>query len=255
VSANLNTLLKRLACLGVAAAALGSTFCTHRQEVVPGVAVNQLPGHATVGVDTSPKQDLRLVPAEAYMRTYLQLFGGLAPSAGKNGASPLDAQKIAKGSDGNQLFDTWDDYLSAIGLPDYRNDIPRGAQTNALMVATFERLGAALCDRAVEHDLGTRQKPGVAAKERVIFAFDDPPSSGLDAAGFAARFDVLHRTFLGYPAALAETDRIARFHAVFDEVQKRHADPKAPKSRFLPDQAAWATVCEGLIRHPEFQLY
>jgi len=48
------------------------------------------------------------------MRTYLQLFGGLVP---------LEVQKKAKGSDGNQLFDSWDDYLSALGFPDYRNDI------------------------------------------------------------------------------------------------------------------------------------
>jgi hypothetical protein len=225
--------------------ALGSTFCTKKGDVGQGVPVNQLPGHATVGVDQGPKDEPRLVPAEAYMRTYLQLFGGLAP---------LDVQKKAKGADGNQLFDTWDDYLAALGFPDYRNDIPRGAQTNALMVATFERLGVALCDRAVEHDLGLKGKPGSLPTDRLIFAFE-PPAGPMDASKFSAPFDLLHRTFLGYPAALAPTDRNARFLALYQDTLKRHSDPAAPKSRFTPEQAAWATVCYGLVRHPEFQLY
>ena len=78
------------------------------------------------------------------MRTYLQLFGAL---------SPADAQKTARGNEGSALFDTWDDYVSSLGFPDYRTDIPRQTQTNTLMVATFEALGVALCDRALEHDL------------------------------------------------------------------------------------------------------
>ncbi len=238
----------------VPAAVLSTTFCTHRPEVVPGIPVNQLPGHDQVGIDTSPKEELRLVPAEAYMRTYLQLFGGLAPGAP---LSPIDLQKKARAGDGGQLFDTWDDYVAALGLPDYRNDIPRGAQTNALMVATFERLGVALCDRAVEHDFGTggaKGKPAAPANERAIFAFE-PTKNAPTALEFAARFDVLHRTFLGYPAALAETDRTARFFELYNETVKRHEDAKSAKSRFSPMEIGWANVCYGLIRHPEFQLY
>ena len=236
---------RALLCGVVAVVALGSTFCTKKPDVNPGVPVNQLPGHAGVGADEGPKDEPRLVPAEAYMRTYLQLFGGLAP---------LDVQKKAKGGDGNQLFDTWDDYLAALGFPDYRNDIPRGAQTNALMVSTFERLGVALCDRAVEHDLGSKGKPGSLPTDRLIFAFE-PPAGPMDASKFAAGFDLLHRTFLGYPANLAPTDRSTRFLALYQDTVKRHSDPAAAKSRFTPEQAGWATVCYGLVRHPEFQLY
>jgi hypothetical protein len=239
------SLSRALLCGVVALTALGSTFCTRKADVNPGVPVNQLPGHANVGVESSAKDEPRLVPAEAYMRTYLQLFGGLAP---------LEVQKKAKGSDGNQLFDSWDDYLAALGFPDYRNDIPRGVQTNALMVATFERLGVALCDRAVEHDLGSKGKPGSLPNDRLIFAFE-PAAGAMDAAKFAPAFDLLHRTFLGYPANLAPTDRTNRFLALYQDTVKRHADPSAPKSRFTPEQAGWATVCYGLVRHPEFQLY
>ena len=91
------------------------------------------------------------------MRTYLHLFGGLAP---------LEFQKRARGSDGASLFDTWDDYVSALGFPDYRLDVPRQTQTNALMVATFERLGVALCDRALEHDWKAERRRG-PSQERV----------------------------------------------------------------------------------------
>jgi hypothetical protein len=155
---------------------------------VPGAAFPPPPVRAVVAEDTSPKQDLRMVPPEVYMRTYLHLFGGLAP---------LDAQKRARGGDGNNLFDTWDDYVSALGFPDHRLDIPRQIQTNALMVATFERLGVALCDRAVEHDLEPAKGRGpMPMKDRVIFAFD-LPSEPVDASGFGPRFDDLHRTYSG----------------------------------------------------------
>jgi hypothetical protein len=184
-----------------------------------------------------------MVPPEVYMRTYLQLFGGLGP---------VDVQKAARGNDGNGLFDTWDDYVSALGFPDYRMDVPRQTQTNALMVATFERLGVALCDRAVEHDWhGVPEPPPV--HDRVIFAFD-APAAALDARGFATRFDVLHRTFLGYPSALAPSQRTERFYALYRAVVAGHAK-QTPKSRFTPSEAGWAAVCYGLVRHPEFHLY
>lgn len=176
-----------------------------------------------------------MVPPEAYVRTYLQLFGGL---------SPLAVQKKAKAAEGAQLFDVWSDYLATLGFPDDKQDLPRATQTNALMVATFERLGAALCDRAVEHDL--KGKPPL--KERVVFAFEG--TEGREAAAFASRFDVLHRTFLGYPAALAPPTRTARFHTLFTETVARHE-----KSKLSAEEAGWAVVCQGLVRHPEFQLY
>jgi hypothetical protein len=186
-----------------------------------------------------------MVPPEAYMRTYLTLFGGLAP---------LDVQKRARGGDGAQLFDTWDDYVSALGLPDYRFDIPRQTQTNALMVATFERLGVALCDRAIEHDLRAPKGGEIPpVGQRLVFAFDVPKGE-LPAAEFAPRFDTLHRTFLGYPVSLAPPQRVARFYQLYRDIEAGHAKAE-PKSRFSPSEAGWAAVCYGLVRHPEFHLY
>ena len=207
-------------------------------SVVPSVPVASLPGHDRVVVDTSPKEDLRMVPPEAYVRTYLQLFGGL---------SPLAVQKKAKAADGAQLFDVWSDYLATLGFPDDKLDLPRAAQTNALMVATYERLGAALCDRAAENDLhGNRP-----LKERVVFAFEGTDAK--DEVAFGARFDVLHRTFLGYPASLAPASRVSRFYALYKDTVARHASDAKPK--LSAAETGWAVVCEGLIRHPEFQLY
>ena len=198
--------------------------------------------HQVVSEDSAPKSDLRLVPPEVYMRTYLQLFGGLAP---------LALQKRARGKDSASLFDTWDDYVSALGFPDYRSDVPRQTQTNALMVAAFERLGVALCDRAIEHDL--KAKPRVAIGSRLIFDFD-VPETPLDSADFAKGFDELHRTFLGYPAALAPAERGPRFFHMYQQIVAERAK-SGPPSRLSPSEAGWAAVCYGLIRHPEFQLY
>jgi hypothetical protein len=230
--------------------ALASTGCASRPPpvVAPGPQTVLAPA-GVLSEDTAPKEDLRLVPPEAYMRTYLELFGGLAP---------LDAQKKARGSDGSALFDTWDDYVSALGLPDYRLDIPRQTQTNALMVATFERLGVALCDRALEHDLKAPkggEAPPIA--QRLVFAFDLPAPTAnkpLEAEAFAPRFDAMHRTFLGYPAALAPPQRTARFLQLYRDVEASHAKAD-PRSRFTPAEAGWAAVCYGLVRHPEFHLY
>jgi hypothetical protein len=210
---------------------------------VRSVPVGSIPGHDQVAEDNTPKQGPRLVPAETYLRTYLTLFGGL---------SPLAAQRALQGSSGSALFDTWNDYIASLGLPDYRFDLPRGAQTNTLMIATFERIGVALCDRAMEHDLATATPPPV--DQRMVYAFDLPAGT-IDLPTFTPRFDVMHRTFLGYPAAMAPTDRTARFFALYQGTVARHAAPGAAASPFTPTQAGWATVCYGLIRHPEFHLY
>ncbi|WP_437504254.1 hypothetical protein [Sorangium sp. So ce1099] len=196
-----------------------------------------------VALSRAPQEDLRLVPAEAYLRSYLRLFGGLAPA---------EVERRARGDDRSALFDTWGDYLAALGLPDYSLDLPRGTQTNALMMAAFERLGIALCDRALEHDW--KAKESVPLERRLIFAFD-LPAPGLDEAAFAPRFDVLHRTFLSYPARLAPPDRERRFFALYQGTVARHRAKGAPKSRFSPEEAGWAAVCYGLVRHPEFHLY
>ena len=197
------------------------------------------PPIAEATLDTTPKRDLRLVPPEVYLRSYLALFAG---------RTMAEVQKSARGSDGAQVFDTWDDYLAALGFPDYRADLPRATQTNAVMVATFERLGVALCDRAVEHDL---QKPTPGETPR-IFAFDAPKK--LDRAGFSQRFDVLHRTFLGYPSALAPLSRERELYALYTGTKERHETLRV-RSRFSPELAGWATVCYALVRHPERHLY
>jgi hypothetical protein len=196
--------------------------------------------HAAGGGDAGPEREARLVPPEAYMRTYIELFGGLAP---------LDVQARARGPEG--LFDTWDAYLASLGLPDYKLDSPRQTQTNALMVATFERLGVALCDRAVESDLKSR--PPVPVDKRVVFAFD-VPATPLDSAAFAGRYDVLHRLFLGYPASLAPRERTTRFYDLYASIVSEHAKGSV-HSKFSPAESGWAAVCYGLVRHPEFHLY
>lgn len=229
-------------CLGLFALA-GPAGCTKPETIAPASGP-ALEVKGQVPQDTAPKNDLRLVPAEAYLRTYLMLFGG---------GTPREVEDRAKGKDGAQLFDTWDDYLSALGFPDYRLDLPRANETNALMMAAFERLGVALCDRAVERDLkGAKTTP---LAERTIFAFDLPPDGRtLDEAAFAERFDVVHRTFLSYPARLAPADRIPGFYKLYVETAERHSQ-KGTKSRFTPQEAGWAAVCYGLVRHPELQLY
>jgi hypothetical protein len=222
-------------------AALGACARRPPESVAPKQSYPLAP-HGVALEDSTPKEDLRMVPPEAYMRTYLALFGGLAP---------MDVQRRARAADGAQLFDTWDDYVSTLGFPDYRMDVPRQTQTNALMIASFERLGIALCDRALEHDW--KGSPPVPTKERLVFAFDASPGP-MDLAAFTPRFDVMHRTFLGYPARLATTTRTARFFQLYRDIEAEHAKAAA-KSRFSPHEAAWAAVCYGLVRHPEFHLY
>jgi len=222
--------------------------CAHG---IPASAPEPLPPAHATAVDTSPKARPRMVPPEVYLRAYLTWFGGLAP---------LDVQARAKGK---QLFDAWDDYLNALGLPDYRLDLPRQAQTNSLMLATFGRLGEALCVRAAEHDLhrapaarsgsaGPRsaaQRREESIEQRVVFAFE--PARAPSEAQFAAGFDVLHRTFLGYPAKLAPDDRIARFYQLYQAVAARHVR----KQPLTADETAWAAVCAALVQHPETELY
>jgi hypothetical protein len=206
--------------------------CAAPLQVVPQPR-GELAPSAVVPQDSSPKEDVRMLPAEVYLRTYLDLFGG---------AAPLEVQQRARAGG---LFDSWNDYAAALGLPDHRNDLPRASQSNALMVATADRLATALCVRAAEHDLRGAVPPG----QRLIFAFPGSPQPASRAA-FAPLFDVLHRTFLGYPAALAPAGRTEAFFELFRSTAAR------PRSGPLsPGEAAWVSVCLGLARHPEFNTY
>jgi hypothetical protein len=197
-------------------------------------APHALPSARTTLIDSTPKQRRRMVPPEVYLRAYLGWFGGLTPLEVQNRARPRG------------LFDEWYDYLAALGLPDYKIDLPRQTQSNTLMLATLGRLGEALCIRAAEHDL--HQKTPL--DQRVVFAFE--PIVNPDSVAFAERFDILHRTFLGYPAALAPHDRIARFRDLYASVAARHAGAKQP---LTADETAWAAVCSALVQHPEAELY
>lgn len=219
-----------LAILAVCAA-LGACAAQTLEPSAP----QPLAAHSTATIDTTPKARRRMVPPEVYLRAYLAWFGGLAPLAVQNRARPRG------------LFDTWDDYLAALGLPDYRVDLPRQSQSNTLMLATLGRLGEALCARAAEHDLHRR----LPLAQRIVFAFDVPAGPETQDE-FAARFDVLHRTFLGYPAQLAPPGRVARFHELYAAVAARHAGERQP---LTADETAWAAVCTALVQHPEAELY
>ena len=218
----------------------------------PSGTLAEIPGHESLVRDMSPKEDERLMPGETLVRSYLAVFGGLAP---------LEAQTILKGRTTDGLFDAWTDYLTVLGIPDPRTDILRGTQSNPLMLASFERIGVALCDRSVERDL--KANPPLSAADRTLFTFDTPEK--LDREAFETRFNVLHRTFLGYPVRLAPTDRTTRFFALYQNTLRARTaalsnsgDASAEAgaaSVFSPREAAWAVVCHGLVRHPEFHLY
>src|SRR5204862_352460 len=77
--------------------------CHPRLLVLPPPA-GTLRAGAAMAQDVTPKEELRLVPQESFLRGYLQLFGG---------GTPVEVQKRARDQDGGQLFDSWGDYLSS----------------------------------------------------------------------------------------------------------------------------------------------
>lgn len=210
---------------------------------VPSTPASDLPGHGSLAQDNTTKEGPRLLPTEVYIQAYLDIFGGL---------SPLAAELASRGKEGSQLFDTWRDYLASLGMPDYEKDIRRATQTNAMMLATFERIGIALCDRAAERELDATPRPAMTT--RTVFAFE-PTAALATEAEFADRFDVLHRTFIGYPAKLAETPRITRFYELYKSTVAKHSEKGAATSGLSAANAGWAAVCYGLVRHPEFHTY
>ena len=114
-----------------------------------------------------------------------------------------------------------------------------------MMLATFGRLGEALCVRAAEHDLHA----ATPLSSRVVFAFDAKVHPSLD--DFAAGFDVLHRTFLGYPADLAPKGRLGRFYSLYQQVASEHSK----SGPLTSDETAWVAVCAALVIHPEAELF
>jgi hypothetical protein len=182
-------------------------------------------------LDRSPKQRRQMVPAEVLLRAYLTWFGGLAPA------------EVVQRAHGGNLFDQWSYYLAALGLPDHHVDAPRVSQSNTVMLAALGRLAEALCVRSAEHDLHER----APLASRVVFAFE--PVAGPSRAQFAVGFDVLHLTFLGYPASLAPAERVDRYYALFRQVAARHRG-----ALLSPDETGWAAVCTALVQHPEAEL-
>lgn len=83
-----------------------------------------------------------------------------------------------------------------------------------------------------------------------MFAF--LPKEELDDDALTQRIDVLHRTFTGYPIALAGPARTTRLIALFRSVVARHRGQKQPLSA---TETAWAAVCTALVQHPEVELY
>lgn len=215
----------------VVVAAVACRGVDHPDVITPR-ATEALPAHRAIALDASPKAKRRGVPAEVVLRAFLGWFGDLTP------------QEAFARARGNDLFEPWSAYLAALGLPDHHVDAPRVSQSNTVMLATIGRLAEALCIRSVERDLHAR----APLADRIIFGFDATPSPSLQS--FTIGFDVLHRTFLGYPAALAPAPRIERFYGLYRSVATR------PASRLLTsDELAWAAVCTALVQHPETWLY
>jgi len=211
-----------------------------------------LPAPAATPRESFVPREPRLVPAEVLIHSYTAIFGDLLPPEIRKNYGAANAEGRYFG---------WEQHLSALGLPDYPRDLPRVTQTNTVMVAAFEGLAATLCDRAALHDLTPRLRdatlaPELAALVQVkappLFAFDAPPGP-ITIDAFRPRFDVLHRSFLGYPVDLAPPERVADFHALYTEVEARHRGGQ--KSSVPPPVAAWSAVCQGLARHPEFHHY
>lgn len=201
--------------------------------VIEKLSSGELPPSRTITLDTSPKAERRAVAAEVFLRAYMYWFGTTEP------------REAAARARGDNLFDLWSQYLAALGLPDYHVDSPRVSKSNAIMLATIGRLGEALCVRTAERELGT----SVPVEQRRVFAFDSQPN--LSYTDFVSRFDVLHRTFLGYPFALASPSRGAVFYAMYQRVEQRHR----AGGRLPADRLAWAAVCTALVQHPEAWLY
>jgi hypothetical protein len=200
-------------------------------DTIAPAAPSPLPESHAVVLDQSPKQRRQMVAAEAILRAYLTWFGGLLPS------------EVVQRAHGGNLFDQWTYYLAALGLPDYHVDAPRVSQSNTVMLAALGRLAEALCVRSAEHDLHARPPLGA----RVVFAFEPAENPSRDQ--FAAGFDVLHLTFLSYPASLAPAGRLDRYYALFRDVAEHHRD-----KALTAEETGWAAVCTALVQHPEAEL-
>jgi len=97
------------------------------------------------------------------------------------------------------------------------------------MLATFGRLGEALCIRSAEHDLHERPDIG----KRIVF------SRSIRWGALRSRlFSAVRRpspNLPRYPAELAAANRVGRFYGLFVTVSANHTkDP-----RLSPEELAW----------------
>ena len=184
-----------------------------------------------------------MVPPEVTMRTYLHLFGALAP---------LEFQKGARGATARASSTRGTTTSPRSGSPTIASTSPARRRPTR----SWWPPSSASASRSATARSSTTGKEDAAepVQERVIFAFD-PPKGHVSTAQTSLRGSTcLHRTFLGYPARSRRRERSQRFYALYETIAKEHAKA-APKSRFTPDEAGWAAVCYGLVRHPEFHLY
>jgi hypothetical protein len=190
--------------------------------------------------------------AESLVASYTAIFGDLMD---------LDAREQADRQSRSARYYGWSERLSALGLPDYTRDLPRVTQTNTIMVGAFEQIASTLCDRAALRDLvPTRASVKAIAPEQQALAYVDaqrvfdfePKLAPLAESDFGPRFDVLHRTFLGYPAGLGPPERTHEFFVLYKDVEQRHG---AANRGHMPHVVAWSAVCQALTRHPEFHHY
>ena len=194
-----------------------------------------LPAHKTRCSTRTPKERRRMVSPEVYLRAYLGWFGGLVPLDVQNRARP-------KG-----LFDAWDDYLVR-ARPARLQDRPAAPDPEQHADARDARPARRGAVRARRRARSARRQDAARSARRVRVRCRAATPTTRSASGF----DVLHRTFLGYPAKLAPGERVAKFHALFTEVAARHAGAKNP---LTADETAWVAVCTALVQHPEAELY
>jgi hypothetical protein len=204
---------------------------------IPAAPADDLHAKGSSPVDRSRGEGRRLLPAEVQLRAFTEAFGDLPPA---------EVEALVRAGD-PKSFDRFRDYLASLGLPDPSDDVPRAEAPNAMLLAVQERLGAALCERSLARERA------IPVDARAIFAFD--VAGEPTAADFATRFDLLHRTFLGYPAALAPASRVARFRELFVAVMRTTSARAAARPTVTPVEAAWVAVCHALVRHPEYVTY
>ena len=179
------------------------------------------------------------------MRTYLQLFGGLAP---------LDVQKRARGGDGARSSTPGTTTSRRSASPTIASTSRASTQTNALMIADVRaaRRGAL---RSRASSTICKGQAAAARPSALVFAFDLP-------ARARRRRGRSRRGSTSCTAPSSATRRRsrrrsarARFFQLYRDIVARPRQGATRSRASPPTRPAWAAVCYGLVRHPEFHLY